>query len=185
MGVLGLGAFLAALLVLPWFTAAGQEVSLSDIRSAFTVPATDPDDLIETSDSTIPTDSIPTPDQVSEAVEQQVRESAAEAAAAAIDTGKARYLELYVDVLWAVVALAAVAAVIFSTVLTPRSAALSLLLGFRRLSGVVTVLAAIVHGVALWIVFSGDGAPDPGFGVWLGIAGLGAVFLSTFLGPKR
>lgn len=186
VGVLGLGAFLAALLVLPWFSAAGQDVTLSDIRSAFTIPATDPTDLIgESPDQTITTDSIPTPDEVSEAVEQEVRETAAEAAAAAIDNGKARYLELYVDLLWAVVAVAVVAAVVFSTILTPRSAALSLLLGFRRLSGVVTVLAAIVHGVALWIVFSGDGAPDPSFGVWLGLGGLGAVLVATFLGPKR
>ena len=76
-------------------------------------------------------------------------------------------------------------AVVFSTLLAPRSWALSLLLGVRRLAGLATVLAGLAHGVALWIVFTGDGAPTPAFGVWLGVAGLAAVLLGGDIGPKR
>jgi hypothetical protein len=188
VGVAGLICFLLGLLVLPWFSAGGQDVTLSDIRTAFTIPETDPADLpgasTDQSPSTAP-DGIPSPDELDDAVEQQVRETAAEAAATVIDTGKARYLELYADVGWIVVAAAVALAVVFSTILAPRSWALSLLLGFRRLSGLVTLLAGAVHGAALWVVFTGDGAPGPAFGVWLGLAGLAAVLVGCILGPKR
>ncbi|MGH9211531.1 MAG: hypothetical protein ACRD2C_12740 [Acidimicrobiales bacterium] len=187
VGVAGLVAFLLALLGLPWFEAGGQDVTLSDIRTAFTIPETDPDDLLGDSTDQPPPDDggVPTADEVSEAVEQEVRETASEAAAAAIDTGKARYLELYVDLLWGLVAAAVVLAVVFSTIVTPRSTAGSLLFPLRPLAGFVTVVAGAVHGAALWVVFSGDGAPDPALGVWLGIAGLGAVLLACIVGPKR
>ena len=104
--------------------------------------------------------------------------------ASALDEGKARYLELYTGTLWMVVAGAAVLAVVFSTVLSPRSFALSLLLGFRRLAGAVTVLGAVAHGAALWVVFSGEGAPSPAWGVWLGVGGLAGVLLASIIGPK-
>ncbi|HEY8547285.1 MAG TPA: hypothetical protein VIL36_19625, partial [Acidimicrobiales bacterium] len=61
---------------------------------------------------------------------------------------------------------------------------LSLILGFRRLAGFVTVLAAGAYGAAVWVVFSGDG-PSPAIGVWSGFAGLALVFLAAILGPKR
>jgi hypothetical protein len=76
-------------------------------------------------------------------------------------------------------------AAVLSTLLAPRSAALSLLLGVRRLAGVVVVLAGLAHGAALWIVFTGDGAPSPAIGVWLGLGGLVAVLLGCVLGPRR
>jgi len=186
-GVVGLGCFLAALMVLPWFEAGDQEVTLAGIRSAFTIPETRPEDVLPGSEGEPPPAEgpIPTPGEVTDAVEDAARDAAAEAAASAIDTGKARYLELYVERLWFLAAVGVGLAVLFSTVLAPRSFALSLLLGFRRLSGVVTVFAGLAHGAALWIVFSGDGAPDPAFGVWLGLVGLGSVLLGCIVGPKR
>lgn len=174
--------------MLPWFTAGGQEVTLSDLRTAFTIPETDPIDLPGANDeepSTEGPDGVPTPDEVGDAVEDEVRDAAAQAAADVIDTGKARYLELYVERLWVFAAVAVALAVVFSTILAPRSFALSLLLGFRRLSGFVTVLVGAAHGAALWIVFTGDGAPTPAFGVWLGLAGLAAVLVACIIGPKR
>jgi hypothetical protein len=187
-GVAGVTCFLLALLVLPWFKTGGQEVGLSDIRESFTVPKTDPNDLLPDSGdqttSTLP-GGLPSPGDVQGAVEDQVRSTAAQAAATAIDSGKAQYLELYANTLWMVAAGAVALAVVFSTLLAPRSAALSLLLGFRRLAGLVTVLAAAAHGAALWIVFNGDGGPAPAVGVWLGVGGLAAVLLGCILGPKK
>lgn len=185
-GVVGLGCFLAALMVLPWFEAGDQEVTLADIRSAFTIPPTQPEDVLPGSEGEPPPaeGAIPTPGEVTDAVEDVARDAAAQAAASAIDTGKARYLELYVERLWILAAVGVGLAVLFSTVLAPRSFALGLLLGFRRLSGVVVVFAGLAHGAALWVVFSGDG-PDPAFGVWLGLVGLGSVLLGCIVGPKR
>jgi hypothetical protein len=184
-GVVGLACFLAGLIVLPWFEVAGEGVTLADIRSSFTPPETDPEDLgIASGTPTTLPDGIPTPDEVTDVVEQEVREQAAEAAAGAVDSGKSRYLKLYANTLWMAVAGGAVAAVLFSTILAPRSAAMSLVVGLRRLSGLVIVLAAAAHGAALWVVFSGDG-PSPALGVWLGVGGLVAVFAGCILGPKR
>ncbi len=143
VGLTGAVAFLAALVVLPWFTVAGEGATLSDIREAFTVAATDPSDVVpgagEPTASTLPEGSIPTPGEVTDAVtdaaEQQARDAAGDAAAAVIDSGRSRYLELYTDVLWVGVAGIVVAAAVVSTLLAPRSAALSLLLGVRRLAG--------------------------------------------------
>jgi hypothetical protein len=55
----------------------------------------------------------------------------------------------------------------------------------RRIAGAATVLAILVHGAALWVVFSGDGAPSPSFGVWLGLGGLAAVVAGCIIGPRR
>jgi hypothetical protein len=188
LGVGGAVAFLAALLVLPWFTAGGEGVTLADIRTAFTVPETDPADVVPGAGggagSTLP-DGIPTPGEVTDAAEQQARDAAGEAAAGAIDSGKSRYLELYAGTLWVVVAAAVSLAAVASTLLAPRSAALSLLLGVRRLAGLVVALAGLAHGAALWIVFTGNGAPSPAFGVWLGVGGLVAVLLGCVVGPRR
>lgn len=187
-GVAGLTCFLLALVVLPWFSAGGRDVTLPDIRTAFTIPETEAADLLpdagDQAPSTAP-DGIPSPEQVADGVEQRARDAAAEAAATAIDTGKAQYLELYAELLWLVVATAVALSVVFSTILAPRSSALSVLVGFRRISGFVTVLAGAAHGVALWVVLSGDGAPEPAFGVWLGLGGLGAVLIGCILGPRR
>jgi hypothetical protein len=49
----------------------------------------------------------------------------------------------------------------------------------------VTVLAGSAHGAALWFLFTGDGAPEPAYGVWLGLAGFGAVLAGCVIGPKR
>lgn len=202
VGVVGLGCFLAGLIVLPWFvvedptSGTEQEVRLEDIRSSFTVPETDPDDLLPGQDAEAPVPDaadpsgttlpagIPTPGELTDAAEDQARDAAATAAASALDEGKARYLELYTGTLWLVVSGAAVLAVVFSTVLSPRSFALSLLLGFRRLSGAVTVLGGLAHGAAVWVVFSGEGAPSPAWGVWLGVGGLVGVLLASIIGPK-
>jgi hypothetical protein len=46
------------------------------------------------------------------------------------------------------------------------------------------VLAGLAHGAALWIVFTGDGAPTPERGVWLGVGGLAAVLLGCIIGPR-
>jgi hypothetical protein len=176
VGMAGLVCFLLGLVVLPWFSSGGQEVTLSDIRTAFTLPETQPEDIPGASTEEPPPDAdgIPSPGEVGDAVEGEVRDAAAAAAADAVDTGKSWYLELYTETLWMI-----------STILAPRSFALSLLLGFRRLSGFVTVLVGAAHGAALWIVFSGDGAPTPAPGVWLGVGGLAAVLLGCILGPKR
>lgn len=188
VGVAGLAAFLVALVVLPWFTVGDRDVTLAGMRTAFSVSATNPGDVVpdagEGTGATLP-EGIPTPDEVTDAAEQQVRDAAGNAAAAAIDSGKSRYLELYVDVVWMGVAGVVGLAVVCSTLLAPRSWALSLLLGVRRLAGLATVLAGLAHGIALWIVFTGDGAPTPAFGVWLGVAGLAAVLLGCVIGPKR
>jgi hypothetical protein len=187
-GVAGLVAFLMALMVLPWFSAGGQDVGLADIRSSFDVPKTDPDKLLPDAGtgptSTLP-GGLPSPGDVSGQVEKQVRDTAATAAANAIDSSRARYLELYTRTLWWLAAIGVGLAVLFATVLSPRSTAMSLLLGFRRLSGVVVVLVGLAHGAALWVVFNGTGAPSPAFGVWLGVGGLAAVLLGCILGPKR
>ena len=172
--MLGALAFLAALLVLPWFSAEGEDRTLSDLRSAFEVPATDPNDLPGAGDPTASTlpEGIPSPDDVADAVEEEARDTATTAMAGAIDDGKARYLELYADVLWLPIAAVVAVAAVVSTVLAPRSMALSLLLGVRRIAGAAVVMAGLAHAAALWVVFTGDGAPSPLFGVWLGIAGL-------------
>jgi hypothetical protein len=187
VGLAGLAAVLLSLMSLPWFTVAGEGAGLKDIRTAFDLPETDPGDVVpgagEGTGATVPS-SIPTPGEVSDAVQQEVRNVAGETVASMVDTGKGRYLELYAETLWMAVAGACAFAVLFATVLSPKSFALSLILGFRRLSGVLVVLAGIAHGVALWVVFSGDG-PSPDTGVWVGVGGLVAVLVATILGPKR
>jgi hypothetical protein len=193
------------LAVLPWFVADGGGTTLADIRTAFSVAETDPDELLpdpagdgdqqdpagqgddgpqDGAGGDLPV-TVPSPDEVSATVEDAVRDEAARVAASAIDSGKARYLELYTDTLWMVAIGAAALAVVFSTILTPRSTVASLLLGIRSLAGLVVVLAAAAHGAALWVVFSGAGAPSPAIGVWLGVGGLAGVLLACLLGPKR
>ena len=188
VGLGGLVAFLAALVVLPWFTVAGEGVTLADMREAFTVTETDPADVVPGAGdtaSTIPTDALPTPDAVTDAAEQQARDAAGDAAAAALDSARSRYVELYADVLWLGVAGVVAAAAVASTVFAPRSAALSLLLGVRRAAGALVVLAGLAHVAALWVVFSGDGAPSPATGVWLGLGGLVAVLAGCAVGPRN
>jgi hypothetical protein len=191
VGLLGLAAFLGSLLVLPWFEVAGEEVTLPDIREAFEIPATDPDTLLpdsggEGGQAPLPgaDGEAPTPEEITEAAQDVARDAAAQVAADVIDTGKARYLELYSETLWLVSAVGVGLAVLFSTILAPKSFALSLILGFRRLSGFVTILAAGAFGGALWVVFSGNG-PSPAIGVWAGVAGLALVLFAAILGPKR
>jgi hypothetical protein len=187
LGVAGLVCVVLGIAVLPWFTAAGEDVTLADLRDAFTVPETDPDDLpgAGEADATTPQDGLPAPAEVGEAVEQQARDAAAGAAATALDSGKARYLELYTESLWIAVIAGLGLAVVLSTIVAPRSFALSWLTGFRVFAGLVVVAAAAAHGIALWIVFTGDGAPDPVLGVWLGVGGIAAVLLACLVGPKR
>ncbi|HEY8544165.1 MAG TPA: hypothetical protein VIL36_03925, partial [Acidimicrobiales bacterium] len=123
VGLLGLAAFLGALLVLPWFESAGEEVTLPDIREAFEIPPTDPDSILPGSgdggEAPLPgaDGEVPTTDEVREAVEEVARDAAAKAAAEAIDTGKARYLELYSETLWLVSAVGVGLGVLFSTIL--------------------------------------------------------------------
>jgi hypothetical protein len=187
VGLLGLVALLLSLTTLPWFTVAGAEVAFPDIREAFSPPETQPGDVVagagEGTGATVPS-SIPLPDDVRDAAEQEVRNAAGEAAASVIDTGKERYLEFYAETGWMAVAGAGAFAVLFATILSPKSFALSLILGFRRLSGFLVTAAGIAHGVALWVVFSGDG-PAPETGVWVGVGGLVALFLACVIGPKR
>jgi hypothetical protein len=196
------------LAVLPWFVAGGQEATLADIRTAFTVAETDPDELLPDpadagdqqesvdlggespqdgagGDLPVTVPSILSPDDVTATVEDAVRDEAARAAASAIDSGKARYLELYTNTLWMAAIGAAALAVVFSTILTPRSTVGALLLGVRTLAGLAVIVAGAAHGVALWVVFSGAGAPSPALGVWLGVGGLAGVLLACLLGPKR
>lgn len=208
VGLAGLTCFVQGLAVLPWFVAGGQEATLADIRTAFSVAETDPDEPLAGpaaegdqqvgadqgggspqdgagGDLPVTVPSVPSPDEVTATVEDAVRDEAARVAASAIDSGKARYLELYTDTLGMVAIGAAALAVVFSTILTPRSTVASLLLGIRSLAGLVVILAGAAHGVALWVVFSGAGAPSPAVGVWLGVGGLAGVFLACLLGPKR
>lgn len=189
LGVAGLVGVLLSLLSLPWFTVAGQDVTLSDIRTAYEAgdeaPGTEDEPAPEDgSGPTLPED-VTSPGEVGDAVRDEVSDAAGDAAAAAVDSGKARYLELYVERLWLYVAIGTGLAVLFSTILAPRSFALGLLLGFRRLSGFVTLVAAGAHGAALWVLFTGDGSPDPTTGVWIGVAGFVGVFAGCVVGPKR
>lgn len=184
IGAVGVVCVLLSLMVLPWLTAGGEDVTLADIRSGFAVRDDPPPELAEGVPSTLP-DGVPAHGDVQDAVEEQVRDAAAGAVAAAVEEGKARYLELYAERLWIAVAAGAVLAVALSTLLSPRSAALSLILGFRWLSGLVTLAAAAAHGAALWVVFGSDVAPAVAVGAWLGLAGLGAVFVACIVGPKR
>jgi hypothetical protein len=187
VGLAGLGCFLAALLVLPWFQVDGRDVGLEDIADGFALAETQPDDVVDGAGEEPPVEGegLPTPDEVVDTAEQEARDAAGAVAAEAIDSGRARYLDLYTDTLWMGVAGATAAAVLLSTILAPRSFALSLLLGFRTLAGLATVAAAGAHGVALWVVFSGSGAPDPAWPVWLGVGGLAGVLLGCIIGPKR
>jgi hypothetical protein len=188
VGVAGLACLLLALVVLPWFQAGGRDVTRSDLHTALAIPEADAGDLVPDASDVVPTslpEGVPTPGEVGDAVEQQARDAASEAATAAIDEGRRRYLELYTDVGWIAVASAAAAAVVFSTILTPRSRLLSLLLGVRIFAGVAVVAAGLAHGAALWVVFGGEGAPAPAFGVWVGVGGLAAVLLGCVLGPKQ
>lgn len=187
LGGIGLACLWLSLLALPWFQVGDQDVTFSDLRTVFTVPETDSEDIVagDGTEVTNPDGGLPTPGEAVDVVEDEVRAAAGDAAASAVDETKARYLELYLERLWVFVLGAAVLAVVFSTILTPRSFALGLILGFRRLSGFVTVLGTAAHGVAMWIVFTGDGAPEPVLGAWLGLVGLAAVFLASVVGPKR
>jgi hypothetical protein len=188
VGIPGAVAFVAALVVLPWFTTAGQDVTLSDIRSAYDIAATDPASLPGsggTTDSTLPEGELPTTDEVADVVEDEVRDAAAAAAAQAVDGGRARYLDLYANTLWLPVAAVVAVAATVSTLLAPRSAALSLLLGVRRLAGSLVVVVGLAHAAALWVVFTGDVAPSPATGVWIGVGGLVAVLGGCVIGPRR
>jgi hypothetical protein len=181
-GLAGFAAFVVGLLVLPWFEVGGEAVTLSDMRSAFTLAETDPETLLPDSGDTQPLDpstldptaGIPTQDEITDAIESQAREAAAEAAADAIDSGRSRYLEMYTDWIW----IALVGAVGLATVLGS-------LLGLRGLASTLVVLAGVAHGAALWVVFSGSGAPSPGIGVWVGVGGLLGVLAGIIAGPKR
>jgi hypothetical protein len=183
---MGLACFVVGVAVLPWFEAGGQEATLADIRTAFTVSETDPDDLLP--DPAEPAGAggqQETADQGGESPGDAVRDEAARVATAAIDSGRARYLELYTNTLWTAAIAAAALGVVFSTILTPRSTVGALMLGVRSLAGLAVVLAGAAHGAALWVVFGGTGAPSPAFGVWLGVGGLAGVLLACLLGPKR
>ncbi len=183
LGLAGLAAFLVALIVLPWFEVAGEGVTLSDMRSAFTLAETDPGTLLPDSGtdtttldpSTIdPGAGIPSQEEITDAIETEARQAAAEAAADAIDSGRSRYLEMYSDIIWIVVAGA-----------VGLAAVLGSLVGMRGLAGSLVVVAAMAHAAALWVVFSGSGAPSPAFGVWLGVGGLAGVLVGIIVGPKR
>ena len=186
-GLAGLGCFVVALVVLPWFRVGDRDVGLHDIADSFAVAETDPGDVVPGAGegSAETGDGLPTPAELAGTAEQGARDAAGEVAAEAIDSTRARYLDFYTDTLWMGAIAAAAAAVVLSTLLAPRSLALSLLLGFRTVAGLATVAAAGAHGVALWVVFSGDGAPDPAWGVWLGVGGLAGVLLGCIIGPKR
>lgn len=188
IGIGGAAAFLAALLILPWFaTTAGDDVTLADIRQAYDIPATDPGDLPGAggeTPSTLP-DGIPTPADIAGIAEEEARDAATETAAGAIDDGKMRYLEFYTNTLWMPVAAVVAIAAVVSTLLAPRSTAVGMLLGVRRLAGALVVPAAGAHAAALWIVFTGDGAPTPATGVWIGVGGLAATLVGCIIGPRR
>jgi hypothetical protein len=187
-GLAGMGCLVVALVVLPWFRVGGRDVGLDDMADSFTLAETDPADIVGGAGEGTPPPSdggLPTPGDLANTAEQEARDAAGEAAANALDSTRARYLDLYTDKLWMGVIGAAAGAVLFSTLLAPRSFAMGLLLGFRTLAGLATVAAAGAHGVALWVVFSGRGAPDPAWGVWLGVGGLAGVLLGCIIGPKR
>jgi hypothetical protein len=188
VGVVGLGCLLLALTVLPWFRAGGEDVTRSDLQAALGIPEASADDLVPDPSDVVPTsvpDGVPSPGEVGAAVEEQARDEASEVADAAISEGRRRYIEAYTDVGWIAVAGGALVAVTFSTMLTPSSGLLSLLVGVRFLAGAAVAVAGVAHGVALWVVFGGDGAPSPAIGVWIGVGGLAAVMLSCALGPRR
>ena len=114
---------------------------------------------------------------MTDAVEDVARDAAAQAAADVIDTGKARYLELYAERLWLVAAIGVGLAVLFSTVLAPRSFALGADPRLPAAVGPGDRPGRRAHGAALWVVFSGAGpTASPGCGsawpAWAAFVGL-------------
>jgi hypothetical protein len=189
-GVAGLALFVLSLTSLPWARAGGVDMSLPDIREAFATIGDLPSDTgtATTTTLTVPStlpEGIPSPGDVQGAVEDQVRDAATDAANAAVDSAKGTYLELYSKTIWLFAAIAIGLAVLFATILAPTSFALKLILGFQRMGSAVTVLVGILHGVALWVVFSGSPAPTPALGTYAGIAGLLFVLVGCILGPRK
>lgn len=187
-GVVGLVLFVLSLTSLPWAKAGGQSMTLPDIKEAFATVEDSSGEPAPTTTvpTTLPGDGgIPTPGEVTDAVEDEVRDAATEAATRAVDSAKGTYLELYSTTIWMVAAVVLGLAVLFATVLAPKSFALGLILGFQRLGGTVTVLVAVLHGAALWVVFSGKPAPTPALGVYAGVAGLIFILVGCVLGPRK
>jgi hypothetical protein len=56
-----------------------------------------------------------------------------------------------------------------------------------RVAAVLTTLAVLaLHGLALdYVLLDPDPAPDPAFGVWVGLLGLAAVLVGTIIGTRE
>ena len=183
----GLVAFLAALVVLPWFTVAGEGVTLADILEAFTVAETDPADLVPGAGdtaSTIPPTPSPTPGAVTDAAEQQARGAAGDAAAAALDSASRATSSCTPTCCGLGVAGVVAVAAVVSTVAAPRSAALALLLGVGAPPVRSSSLAGIAHVAnAVGGVLGRRRAVRDR--VWLGLGGLVAVLAGCAIGPRN
>ena len=170
VAIVGLVLFMLSLFALPWISEGGEDVTLSDIGKAL-----DAADDVATGPPT----------------------SA---------DHKADYLQLYAQGLGIAVLVWLGAAVIFSTLVVPRSKGARAAVGFMlagvvglianiadeggkvgpRLSGaLVTLIGGAAHAYALSIVFvDPEPAPDPTFGVWLGLIGLAAIMTGCLLGTR-
>jgi hypothetical protein len=152
------------------------------------------------------TASSPAPTVVPGAATATTLPAAAPAASGAMGTLGGDYIEAFTEWGWiAVLALTGVA-VLFSTLIVPRSFGGRLLTGFlmaavigllvnaadregisapRVTGALVTILAGAGLAGALWQLFGEDAAPSPAWGVWVGVGGATAALLGCLLGTRR
>jgi hypothetical protein len=115
------------------------------------------------------------------------------------------YLEAYVMAVWLVVVAMAALAVVFATWVVPRSRGGRMATGFLmagvlglavnavdgegtvgpRVAGALVLLLCLgAHGAAVYDLFGEDLAPDPAWGVWVGIGGLVLALLGCVMGTR-
>jgi hypothetical protein len=165
-------------------------------------PTTPPGSSLDPTATSVPPDgggslgqpvapSIPTADEVADTAET---------------TGKNAYLEFYTKWGWIGVLVALSVAVLFTTLVVPSNKAGRMLTGFlmagfiglglnaaddeggvapKICGALATLVAAGLHGAAIWALFSEDLAPDPAVGVWAGAGGLAIVFVGCIVGTRR
>lgn len=163
MAGLGLLVFLLAVTALPWATAGDQDITRSDIQEAYE-----------------------------------------EAEDAGVEFGD-DYLGMYAQWIWMASSGSLAVAVLFSTLVVPSSKAGRIVIGFlmgglvglvlnavdddgtvgpRVTAALMVILVAVGHGIAQFTMFDGPNEPDPGLGIWAGMAGLLLVLLGCVIGTR-
>ncbi|HLM64299.1 MAG TPA: hypothetical protein VK306_08390 [Acidimicrobiales bacterium] len=116
------------------------------------------------------------------------------------------YIDAFAEWGWIAVLVLTGIAVLFSTLIVPRSFAGRLVTGFltaavvgllvnaadregtsapRVTGALVTILAGAGFAGAVWQLFGEDTAPSPAWGVWVGVGGATAAMLGCLLGTRR